>query len=188
MQIQLKKTKILRFRFFWLMNYFKRFIPQYSTTTYPLRQLLHKNSTWSWSETCQDAFDTFRNSLTSNSSLSYFNPSKETTVYTDASLVGILAIIVQNTPNKQDHKLISYTSRTLPETEQGHSQIERECLAILYSSEHNKLYLYGHKFKLLNDHKPIVNLLNNPNSIVPHHFALKEWLSAYKVTHLNYIT
>ena len=63
--------------------------------------------------------------------------------------------------------MISYTSRALTPTEQRYSQIERECLAIVYACEHNKLYLNGHDFKLFSDHKPIVNLLNNPNSRVP---------------------
>ena len=159
-------TKALQ-SFLGLMNYFKRFIPQYSTITYPLRQLLHKDTKWSWSNTCQTAFDKLRNSLTSESCLSYFDPKKETTVYTDASPVGVSAVIVQNTPTKQDHKLISYTSRSLTPTEQRYSQIERECLAIVYACEHNKLYLYGHNFKIFCDHKPIVNLLNKPNSVVP---------------------
>ena len=153
--------------FLGLMNYFKRFIPSYSTLTYPLRRLLHKNTKWFWSDECQAAFDTLRDSLSSDSCVGYYDPEKETTVYTDASPVGISAVIIQNTPGKQDHKLISYSSRSLTPPEQRYSQLERECLAIVYACEHNKLYLYGHIFKMLCDHKPIVILLNNPNSIVP---------------------
>ena len=153
--------------FLGLMNYFKRFIPQYSTLTYPLRKLLHKNTPWSWTSECRSAFETLRSSLTSTSCVAYYDPRKETTVYTDASPVGIAAVIIQNTANKEDHKLISYSSRSLTPTEQRYSQIERECLAIVYACEHNKLYLYGTNFNMFSDHKPIVNLLNNPNSIVP---------------------
>ena len=159
-------TKALQ-SFLGLMNYFKRFIPQYSTLTHLLRQLLHKDTKWIWSKECQTAFEKLTTALTSSSCNGYFDPNKNTTVYTDASLVGISAIIVQNTKNKQDHKLISYTSRAHTPTEQRYSQIERECLAIVYACEHNKLYLYGHDFKLFSDHKSIVNLLNNPNSRVP---------------------
>ena len=153
--------------FLGLMNYFKRFIPKFSTVTHPLRKLLHKQETWSWTSECQSAFETLRTSLTSKSCIAYYDPTKETTIYTDASPVGISAVIIQNTPNKKDHKLISYSSRALTQTEQRYSQIERECLAIVYACEHNKLYLFGTTFKMFSDHKPIVNLLNNPNSIVP---------------------
>lgn len=153
--------------FLGLMNYFKRFIPKYSTLTHPLRKLLHKHETWSWTSECQSAFEKLRTSLTSKSCIAYYDPKKETTIYTDASPVGISAVIIQNTPNKDDHKLISYSSRALTPTEQRYSQIERECLAIVYACEHNKLYLFGTTFNMFSDHKPIVNLLNNPNSTVP---------------------
>ena len=49
--------------------------------------------------------------MTSESCVGYFDSNKQTTVFTDASLVGISAVIVQNTPNKQDFKLISYNSK-----------------------------------------------------------------------------
>ena len=159
-------TKALQ-SFLGLMNYFKRFIPQYSTTTHPLRELLHKDTPWDWNADCQNAFDKLTNALTSESCIAYFSLNKETSVYTDASPVGISAIIVQNTPNKKDYKLISYSSRSLTPTEQRYSQIERECLAIVYACEHNKLYLFGHNFDVFSDHKPIVNTLNNPNATVP---------------------
>lgn len=153
--------------FLGLMNYFKRFIPQYSTLTHPLRKLLHKDTPWKWNSDCQSSFDNLTNALSSESCVGYFDPNKETVVYTDASPVGISAVIVQNTAHKKDHKLISYSSRSLTPTEQRYSQIERECLAIVYACEHNKLYLYGQTFQIFCDHKPIVNTLNNPNATVP---------------------
>ena len=153
--------------FLGLMNYFKRFIPQYSTLTHPLRQLLRKHVSWRWTDECQEAFETLRDSLSSESCVGYYDPKKETSVYTDASPFGISAVIIQNSPGKEDHKLISYSSRALNSAEQRYSQIERECLGIVYACEHNKLYLYGTQYKMYCDHKPIVTLLNNPNSVVP---------------------
>ena len=149
------------------MNYFKCFIPNYSTKTFPLRQLLHKNTDFVWSADCNTAFDALKQALTSESCVGYFDEKKETTVYTDASPYGVSSILIQNTPNKNDHKIISYSSRALSETEQRYSQIERECLSIVYACEHNRLYLFGRKFVIFNDHKAIVTTLNNPNSKVP---------------------
>ncbi|XP_047129486.1 uncharacterized protein LOC124809435 [Hydra vulgaris] len=106
-----ENTKALQ-SFFGLMNYFKRFILRYSTITYPLRNLLHKDSLWNWNLECQHAFDKLKNAITLDSCVGYFDPNKETTV-TDACLVGISAVIVQNTRNKQDFKLISYNTKAL---------------------------------------------------------------------------
>nr|XP_004210337.1 uncharacterized protein K02A2.6-like [Hydra vulgaris] len=104
--------------------------------------------------------------MTLDSCVGYFDPNKETTVFTDASLVGILAVIVQNTPNKQDFKLISYNSKALSPVQQRYSTLERECLAIVYACEHNKTYLFGHPFKMYSDHEAIVKILNNLNAKV----------------------
>ena len=108
-----------------------------------------------------------KNSLTSESCNAYFDERKETFVYTDASPVGISSIILQKSSEKNDPKIISYSSRALSTAEQHYSQIERECLSIVYACEHNRLYLYGRPFVVFNDHKAIVNLLNNPKAKVP---------------------
>ena len=48
-----------------------------------------------------------------------------------------------------------------------YSQIERECLAAVYACERNRLFLYGRSFTLINDNKPLINILNNPKSNPP---------------------
>ena len=50
-----------------LTNYLKRFIPNYSTLTCPLRTLTKKNSDFVWTSDCEKAFDTLKNILTSDS-------------------------------------------------------------------------------------------------------------------------
>ena len=63
--------------------------------------------------------------------------------------------------------MISYASRSLTETEQRYSQIERECLSITYACQRNRLYLFAREFTIFNDNKALVNLLNNPKSKLP---------------------
>ena len=105
--------------------------------------------------------------LSSDSCIGYFDENKQTIVYTDASPVGISCILLQKNPGTEAAKIISYSSRALSPAEQKYSQIERECLSIVYACEHNRLYLFGRSFTIFNDHKPIVNTLNNPKSKVP---------------------
>ena len=161
-----ENTKALQ-SFLGLMNYFKRFIPNYSTLTYPLRQLLRKDNEWNWSPECVDTFTKLKTILTSESCIGYFDENNDTIVYADASPFGVSSILLQKQPGTQDAKIISYSSRALSPAEQKYSQIERECLAIVYACEHNRLYVYGRHFTIYNDHKPIVNTLNNPKSKVP---------------------
>lgn len=54
---------------------------------------------------------------------------------------------------------VAYTSRTLMPTEKHYSQIKREVTAILWGCRHFYIYLYGHPFTIITDHKLLVPLL-----------------------------
>ena len=62
---------------------------------------------------------------------------------------------------------MSYSSRALTPTEQRYSQLERECLSLVYGCEKNRIYLLGRQFTLYNDHKALIQIINNPRSNVP---------------------
>ena len=91
--------------------------------------------------------------------MAYFDPNKETQLIVDASPVGLGALLTQN------GKVIAYASRALSDVEKRYSQTERE--AIVWSCEHFHLYLFGHTFKLISDHKPLEVIFNNPKSRPP---------------------
>ena len=55
--------------------------------------------------------------------MAYFDSSKSTKLYLDASPFGLGAILTQTTPGQQDTKVIAYASRSLTDTESRYSQI-----------------------------------------------------------------
>ena len=61
---------------------------------------------------------------------------------------------------------VAYVSRTLSDTEVNCSITEKELLAILFSVEIFRPYLFGRQFTLETDHRPLVCLHNvrDPNS------------------------
>ena len=61
--------------------------------------------------------------------LSYFDPSKATTIQVDASNHGLGACLLQQ------GKLIAYASRSLTPTEAAYAQIEKELLAIVFACQ-----------------------------------------------------
>ncbi len=79
----------------------------------------------------------------------YFDKDKETSVVVDASPVGRSAILSQNIPRHDDHKVISYASRALTDPEKRYSQTKKEALAIVWSVERFHLFLYGGQFTLI---------------------------------------
>jgi len=59
---------------------------------------------------------------------------------------------------------INYSSRALMKTELRYAAIEGESLAILQGITANRMFLYGIPFVVVTDHKPLVNLSNNPKN------------------------
>lgn len=154
-----------------MSNYLSRFIPDYATITEPLRMLTHdKGSEWEWSDRQTAALEQLKHSLISAPVVSYFDPNKDIEIITDASPVGIGAVLTQISrgPNNSiNRNVVAYASRSLTDTEQRYSQTEREALAIVWACVRFHLYTYGASFKVITDHKPLVPMLNNPRAKLP---------------------
>jgi hypothetical protein len=160
-----------------MTNYVSRFIPDYSTTTEPLRRLTKKNAAWQWNHEQQKAFDKLKNDLSSDIVMTYFDPHKKTQLVVDASLVGLGSVMLQ------ERKVVAQASKSLTDVEKRYSQTEREALAIVWSMENFHLYLFGHSFELITDHKALETIFNNPKSKPPARF--ERWrlrLQAYSFT------
>ena len=84
-----------------------------------------------------------------------FNSAEETTVLVDASPVGLRAILTQN------GKVICYTSCALTDTEQCYSQTDREFLTVVYGVEHFHYNLFGFRFVVIIDHKPLLEIVKS---------------------------
>ncbi|MCG8046730.1 MAG: RNase H-like domain-containing protein [Candidatus Thiodiazotropha endolucinida] len=169
--------------FLGMTGYVSRFIPRYSTLTEPLRRLTRENEKWLWTDEQEGAFQTLKDKLTSDTVMVYFDPSKETELWVDASPVGLGAIL------SQDNKIVAYASRALSPTEQRYSQTERECLAIVYGVEHFHLFLFGKPFTLITDHKPLTaifgtgKLKNKQQSLRLERWRLRLATYDFKVTY-----
>ena len=74
-------------------------------------------------------------------------------VYTDASDVGLGAVLEQN------NCVIAYASRTVTKSEQNYSVIQKEYLAIVYATKQFRHYLLGRQFQIQTDHAPLQLLL-----------------------------
>ena len=85
--------------------------------------------------------------------MAYFDKQKETLVTVFARPVGMSKILSQKTNGMDNEKMVAYASRALTDVEKHYSQTEKEALAIIYRVEH--FHLYGHKFILIADRKPL---------------------------------
>lgn len=95
--------------------------------------------------------------------MSYPNFEHPFTLTTDASNYALGAVLSQVIDRIE--KPIAFASRTLNKTESNYSTTEKEALAIIWAVTKFKPYLYGNKFTLVTDHKPLVFIKNsNKNS------------------------
>ena len=92
--------------------------------------------------------------------LIYPDFSREFILETDASNVGLGAVLAQKDDNGIN-RAIAYASRMLKDAERNYHTQEIECLAIVWAVEQFKPYLYGRKFTVECDHNPLV-YLDNP--------------------------
>ena len=133
-------------------------ISNYAALTHELRQLTKKNVPWSWTDKQNNALTKLKTALSETITLAYFDPKKTTEIYTDASPIGISAVLTQG------NRIVQFASRPLNPTEQRYSQTEREALAIIWACEYFHIYIFGAPFIIHTDHKPLTTLLNNPRT------------------------
>lgn len=145
-------------QFLGLCGFYRRFIENFSKITQPLTKLLKKDQTFFWSQEQQRAFEILKSKLISEPILQYPDFSKEFILTTDASNFSIGAVLSQN--HSGSDLPIAYASRTLNRAESNYNTTERELLSIVWAINHFRPYLYGRKFSIVTDHRPLVWLFN----------------------------
>lgn len=140
-------------QFLGLTGYYRRFVMDYSKIIKPLTNLLKKDVPFNFNESCVKAFETCKKFLTEAPILQYPKFDEEFVLTTDASAFAIGSVLSQGPVGKD--LPIAYASRTLNPAETRYSVIERELLAIVWSVKHFRPYLFGRRFKLVTDHKPL---------------------------------
>lgn len=154
--------------FLGLLNYYGKFLPNLSSLLQPIHNLLRDNVKWNWTAECDAAFEKAKQLLLKSKVLVATRPLK---LACDASPYGVGAVISHVMDNGEEQP-IAFASGTLSDAEKNYAQIEKEALAIIYGVKKFHKYLYGRKFALITDHKPLLAILG-PKSSVPTLAALR---------------
>lgn len=140
--------------FLGLASYYRRFIRGFSTLAAPLTHLTKKNARFQWTDDCETAFQTIKQLLCSAPVLSYPKFDREFILQTDASDVGLGAILSQQ-DDAGHERVVAYASRALTAREQKYSATEKEAFAVVFGTKHFRVYLLGRKFQLITDHNSL---------------------------------
>lgn len=123
--------------------------------TAPLTHLLKKGVPWKWSNQCQLSFQRSKEILQLDLLLSHYLPDLPIQVAADASSIALGAQPTHVFPD-ESIKVVAYAVRPLTTAERAYSQIEREALGLVFAVKHFHRYIYGRKFTLVTDHKPLL--------------------------------
>ena len=146
-----------------LLNFYRKFIPKAATLLEPLNKLLRSQEKWRWENEQQKAFEDSKAALLNSTLLVHFDPKLPISVSADSSSYGIGAVLSHSIDGVD--RPVYFVSRTLTEVERRYGQIEREALALVFAVKKFHFYLWGQKFKLITDHKPLLGLFTANKNI-----------------------
>ncbi|CAJ2641138.1 unnamed protein product [Trifolium pratense] len=139
--------------FLGLTGYYRRFIKSYAKIASPLTDLLKKEA-YEWNVNAERAFQQLKAAITSAPVLALPDFQKPFVLETDASGVGIGAVL------HQEGHPIAYFSKKLVPRNQKKSAYFREMFAIAEAIAKFRHYLLGHKFIIRTDQKSLRSLMD----------------------------
>lgn len=142
--------------FLGLINYYGKFIPNLSTRLSCLYRLLKKEVRFVWSSECNRAFEHCKQSLLNSKLLEFFDPSKPVIVVTDACSYGLGGVIAHQINGEE--RPVCFTSFSLNNAQKSYPILHLEALAVVSTIKKFHKYLFGKKFTVFTDHKPLIGI------------------------------
>lgn len=146
--------------FLGMAEFYSKFVPHFATKTHNLRQLLKDKTTFVWTESTQEEFQRIKEEICEALPLHGFDPQAQSVLTTDASDKGLGAVLMQRNPDRE-MSTISFASRTLAPNEQKFSVVEKERLAAVWAIERFRQFLWGSRFLVRTDHKPLMKVFTS---------------------------
>ncbi len=170
-----KTRKELR-RAMGMMNYLRRFIPQFSAVAKPLYMLLKEAVPYIWGKEQHEAWEELKKRITTPPILAYPRIGWLYRLHTDAAKTGTAYMLTQIQPEddwKEEHpdeksvptersreRPIAYGSAGMKSYQLNYTATEMEMLAVVRGVQQNECYLRPPaRFEVVTDHQPLATML-----------------------------
>ncbi|CAI5476226.1 unnamed protein product [Closterium sp. Yama58-4] len=143
------------------LNYYRKFVPNFSSRATTLNQLLREDQPWEWDPDQERAVQDLMGAVKNGAVLELPRADLPFTLYTDWSSAGMGAVLAQM--KGEEEKVVAFASRSCNAAEANYSSYEGEGLAVVWAVKHFRVYLQGRKFTLVTDHQPLLWLMQTPD-------------------------
>ena len=136
-------------QFLGLAGNFRKFRPGYAKKVAPLTNLLRKNVPWVWGAEHSRVLEDVKQVLSERPVLVVYDPTLVTEVHTDASSIGLGAILIQK--RGKEKGVVAYYSRETTAEEQKYHSYDLETLTVVVALRAFRVYLLGIKFTVVTE-------------------------------------
>lgn len=148
--------------FLGLVQFFRRFIQDFSKLAAPLTNLTRKhNNIANWNLECDSSFSRLKTSLVTSLIMRASDLGRSFRCHTDASQV-----VVGGSPTQIDEDgeyVISYFSKRLSSTEENYCAKGRELLRLIYFLQRFRCYKEGNEFEVLTKNQVLRHSFTKPS-------------------------
>ncbi|CAI7834229.1 unnamed protein product [Closterium sp. NIES-53] len=139
------------------LNYYRKFVPNFSSRASALNQLLREDRPWEWGPEQERAVQDLMGAVKNRAVQELPTADLPFTLYTNWSSAGMGAVLAQMKGGME--KVVAFASRSCNVAEANYSSYEGEGLAVVWAVKHFWVYLQGRKFTLVTDHQPLLWLM-----------------------------
>lgn len=152
-------------RFLGLTGFFRRFVERYSIIAEPLSRLTRKDAVFEWTGEQESSFRRLQKILVSEPVLTMFDPQAAVTeLHTDASAVGLEAMLMQSEKGGEPLKLVYCASRKTSDAESRYHSSKLELLCVVWAVNKLRQFLLGVPFTVYTDCQALVYLNSSKNT------------------------
>ena len=166
-EFKIPKTQTDVRSFLGFCSFYRKFIQNFSVIARPLNKLLQKNAPFEWGVEQNQAFATLKEKVLSPPVLCHYDHEADLYLRTDACGYGIGGHLVQVPKGKtrKDGQLLACVSRTLSPAERNYCVSDLECLAIVFSCDKFRKYIYEKEITIETDHHSLCHLMKIKNPV-----------------------
>ena len=137
------------------VNFYRRFIQDFSTIARPFFDLTRSDHAWNWGTKEQEAFKRLKMAVTTAPILASPQDLEPFCIEADSSDFASRAVLSQKLPGEEKWHPVAFYSKSLSPVEQNYEIHDKEMLAIIHALEEWRHFLEGarHPVEIWTDHK-----------------------------------